>query len=97
METKNSSKLVGPRAHERESKLEPEDVRLADGRPLYYALLANPEALVLLPGEAREARQRLFEIISAAPDKVLACQGKTLEEARAILKSAKAEKGEEKE
>ncbi len=83
-------KLVGPRVNERESKLEPENVRLTDGRPLYYALLANPEALVLSPDEAREAHQRLSQISAADPDKVLTCQGKTLEEARTILETIEA-------
>ncbi len=81
--------LVGPRAHNRkEQELTPQEVRLADGRPLYHALLENPDALVVLPDKAREAQQKLSEIIATNPEKALKCQGKTFEEAKAILESA---------
>jgi hypothetical protein len=86
-QTEEKSGLVGPRAHERENRIELDDVRLADGRPLYHALLTNPETLVLSPDEAREAQQKLLQMFTANPDEVLTCQGKTLEEARAILES----------
>jgi len=84
-------KLIGPRAHEREAKLDPHDVRLADDRPLYYVFLTNPETLVVSPDEVREAKQELSRKIEADPDRVLSCQGKTLEDAKEILESIKQE------
>jgi len=93
-QAKEKPELVGPRAHERESKIELDDIRLADGRPLYHALLTNPETLVLSPDEAREAQQRLLQISATDPDEVLMCQGKTLKEARTILESIEAKQRE---
>jgi hypothetical protein len=78
-------KIIGPRAHERESGLAPEDVRLADGRPLWHVFLKDPEVPVLSLREERGARQSLLRLAADNPEAVLACQGKTLAEAKKIL------------
>lgn len=79
--------LVGPRAHEREKTPLPVEVSLDGGQPLYYALLPNPEALVLSPAEVQGAKSRLAEIVAIDAQKVMSCQGKSLEDARSILES----------
>ena len=83
--------LVGPRAHERERTLAPQDVQLVDGSPLYHLLLEDPTTAVLSPTEAQMAKRRLSVLIEKDPDRVLSCQGKTREEAKAILKAIESE------
>lgn len=78
---------IGPRAHEREPRLTPEGVQLADSSPLYYVLLENPNTINLSTSETQAARSRLSRIIEINREKVLSCQGKTRDEAKAILKS----------
>ncbi|OGN04780.1 MAG: hypothetical protein A2831_01930 [Candidatus Yanofskybacteria bacterium RIFCSPHIGHO2_01_FULL_44_17] len=80
--------LVGPRAGEHVSRLEAEDVRLDDGRPLYYALLnnPNPDGGVLDKDEVQAAKSRLASIIAIDRQKVIDLQGKNLQEAASVLK-----------
>ena len=87
--------LIGPQAHERESKLTPEKVQLADGSPLYHVLLENPDAINLSAAEAQAAKRRLSEIISLDRDGVLSCQSKTREEAKSILESIESSRSQQ--
>ncbi|MEK6847481.1 MAG: hypothetical protein AABY16_04930 [Nanoarchaeota archaeon] len=77
--------IIGPGAEERERKLTPEGITLSGGRPLYHALLADPNAAILSTDETREAKSRLSASIEADADAVLSCEGKSTEDARAIL------------
>lgn len=81
-----SDPLIGPNAYERERNLTPEQVKLADGSPLYHALLQTGETGVVSGDEAQRAQNELREIIAVDPEIALSCQGKTLEEAREILR-----------
>ncbi|HEY4506804.1 MAG TPA: hypothetical protein VJH71_01400 [Candidatus Paceibacterota bacterium] len=74
-------------------RLEAEDVRLVDDRPLYYALLPNPspESGVLDRIEVQAARSRLATIIAIDKNSVLALHGKSIEEARASLEKIEKE------
>ena len=89
--------IIGPRAHEREKKLTPDQVRLANGVPLYYAFLDNPNAINLSPTEVQSAKSRLSKIIAADINGTLSCNGKSLEEARNILESIEATQLEQSE
>lgn len=90
----NNNEIIGPSADERDIKLKPESVSLADGSPLYHALLSDPNALVLSQSEAQEAKSRLSVLIEADPKGILSCQGKTLQEAKKILESIEANLGQ---
>ena len=81
-----SEPLIGPDAHERERNLTPEQVQLADGSPVYHALMESPTEGVANQDEARRAKSELREIIAQNPEIVLSCQGKSAEEAREILR-----------
>ena len=62
------------------------EVRLAEGRPLYYALMPEIEdEAVIDDHEVAEAKNQLSYLYEQFPDKVRACEGKTLQEARAEL------------
>ncbi len=74
-------------------KLIPEDVRVAGGIPLYYLFLANPNPVNISSQESQEARSRLASLIAIDREKVLSCQGKTREQAQAILTSIEASQG----
>ena len=79
--------LIGPNAYGRERNLTPEQVRLADGSPLYHALMAVAESGVADQEEVQRAKNELREIITTDPEIALSCQGKTAGEAREILRS----------
>ncbi|MEK7151224.1 MAG: hypothetical protein AAB784_00715 [Patescibacteria group bacterium] len=101
MDIKNES-FGGVRTHEREErKLAPHDVRLSDNTPLYRALMkdSDPVSGVMDIADVRDAKSRLAGIIAADPERVLALQGKTIEEARDELLAIEAsiDVGEEKE
>lgn len=68
---------------------DPQDVRLKDGSPLYYALLENDatNSGVLDKVDVQRAKSLLREHIGANVNAVLSCQGKTREEARSILEN----------
>ena len=88
METKEKP-LIGPRAHERERELKPEDVRLESGQPLYYVFLENPnpDDGVLDQDDVQAAKSRLNSIIAIDKSGVLNLHGKTVEEARSELEA----------
>ncbi len=80
------NEILGPKSDERgEEKPNPHDVRLCDKRPLYYALLENPDAPSLGPDQVQEAKSELAELIARSPEEILGCQRKTLDEARTTL------------
>jgi len=89
--------LIGPRAHERPQEFKPEDVRLNDGSPLYYIFLDHPTSLRLRPSEVEDAKNDLAYFIEKVPNKVLQCQGLSLEKAKQLLVGQKKsrEEGEE--
>ncbi|MEA2701449.1 MAG: hypothetical protein QOE22_158 [Candidatus Parcubacteria bacterium] len=67
---------------------QPEDVRLASGSPLYYALLEDREGVergTISSEDSQQAHARLRDLFAANPERVLACQGKTDEEATEVL------------
>ena len=78
--------LIGPSADERGPKLTIDTIALADGSPLYHALL-DPNTLIVSDEEVQEAHARLLVISVISPDSVLLCQSKSREEARIILES----------
>ncbi|MCX6757323.1 MAG: hypothetical protein NTZ44_00330 [Candidatus Nomurabacteria bacterium] len=85
-EMPNEVPLVGPSVDEREvGELSPTEVRLADGGPLYLLLLDNPEAPYASAEDTFEAKNKLAELIAVNKDAVLSCEGKSREEAMAIL------------
>jgi hypothetical protein len=64
-----------------------DDLRLADGRPVWYALLDNPDVLVMRAEDERRARVLLRDLFRIEPDVVRKCVGCSLEEARWWLQS----------
>jgi hypothetical protein len=64
-----------------------DDFRLADGRPLWYALLNDPNVLVMEAAEANRARAKLRELFTIEPDSVRECIGGFIEEVRKTLRS----------
>jgi hypothetical protein len=64
-----------------------DDLRLADGRPLWHALLDDPNVLVMRPADERRARVLLRDLFRIEPDIVRKCAGRSLEEARRWLQS----------
>jgi hypothetical protein len=62
-----------------------DDFRLADGRPLWHALLEDPDVLVMNAAEANRARGQLRDLFRGEPDTVRNCVGGYLEEVRATL------------
>lgn len=86
---------IGPESEDREPTLTPESAHLSEGQPLYHALLDNPDAITVSADEVHSAKSRLYQIISLDPEAVLACNGKTLEEAKAILESIESSQIEE--
>lgn len=90
MDMGNILPLIGPRSEDRlERNIMPEEVRLADGSPLYHLFLASNEAGVVDGVAVRDAKSELHRLISVDADSVLRCQGKTKVEALAILASLK--------
>jgi hypothetical protein len=63
-----------------------DDFRLADGRPLWHALLEDPNVLVMNAAEANEAKGLLRELFRTEPNIVRKCAGGSLEEARRMLR-----------
>jgi hypothetical protein len=61
------------------------DFRLADGRPLWYALLHDPSVLVIDAASADRARGELRDKLRIEPDVVQGCIGCSLENAREML------------
>ena len=87
----NEAPLVGPHNEQHRSKLIPEDVRLTGSVPIYYLFLENPDPVnISSKKEAQAAKSRLAGIIEIDREKVLSCQGKTREQALAILTSIEA-------
>jgi len=62
-----------------------DEFRLADGRPLWYVLLNDPDVLVINAANADKARGELRDMFQIEPDLVRACIGSSLEEARRVL------------
>jgi hypothetical protein len=62
-----------------------DDFRLADRRPLWYALLNDPNILVMDAADADKARGELRDLFRIAPDIVRECIGSLHEEARETL------------
>ena len=91
----NEGPLLGPQADERGPKLTIEDVRLANGSPLYHALLDNPDTPTLSTSEAQKAKSRLSIIASIDQGRVFSCHGKTLPEAKAILETIESSQNRE--
>ncbi len=63
-----------------------DDFRLADGRPLWYALLNDANVLVMDAADANRARGKLRDLFRVEPDIVRKCTGGSLEEARKTLR-----------
>lgn len=59
---------------------------LASGEPLYYALLKDPNPLVIKPDEANEAKSLLSRAQAHNPAEVNKCQGLTREAAARVLR-----------
>ncbi|MSU45374.1 MAG: hypothetical protein EXS47_01965 [Candidatus Zambryskibacteria bacterium] len=78
---------VGPESEDRESRVTPELVQLSEGQPLYHAFLRDPDAITVSTDEVHSAKSRLYQIIATNPEAVVSCNGKTIDEARAILES----------
>lgn len=70
-----------------ENKPDPLDVRLNDGSPLYHALLNESTAGIVDKKDGENAREAVNEIARTHGKALLALQGKTKEEARAVLDS----------
>lgn len=75
--------LIGPHtcpAHQKKP-------RLADGAPLFHALLSEETIAsgIIRPAEERLARDVVREASEINPNAVASCRGKTREEARGIL------------
>lgn len=68
-----------------EAMNDPHNVRLANDSPLYHAFLEVPDSGFVQKEASRNARNVLEGYILEDPNAVLACQGKTAEEARDIL------------
>lgn len=64
-----------------------DDLRLADGRPLWHALLDDPDVLVMRAADERRARALLRSLLRIEPEVVRKCVGRSLEEARWWLRS----------
>ena len=64
----------------------PGEPRLADGSPLYHALLKNPDALVVNAGETADAKNLLSQVVARNPQVVESCRDKTREAATALLR-----------
>lgn len=74
------------RADERPpADIDPEEVRLKDGSPLYYAFLPKPDVPFLEGSDVQDAKNDLSRAIHENRDLVLRCQGQTREEALRIL------------
>ena len=65
-----------------------DDFRLADGRPLWHALLTDPNVLVLKADDANRARGQLRHLFTSDPDIVRQYIGGSFEEARRRLRGA---------
>ena len=65
----------------------PSEPVLAGGKPLYYALLKDPNPIVIKPGEANEAKSLLSRVRAHNPQEVAKCQGLTREAAARILRA----------
>lgn len=63
-----------------------DDFRLADGRPLWYALLTDPNVLVMDAADADRARGELRNLFRIEPDIVRECIGGLLDEVRERLR-----------
>jgi hypothetical protein len=75
-----------PQPDPSERQPSPEDVKLANGDPLYYLFLEDAGgAGVIRPEDSQQAHEQLRTIFAANPDAVLACDGKSPDEARKIL------------
>ena len=86
MSIDDSLRIVGPSADERGGReLTSEQVRLADNRPLYLALMKDTDALRPSEEDIREAKSRLESLFRADRSAVLACSGQSLLRARQIL------------
>lgn len=83
----NDRPLVQLQDESRERQPLPEDTRLKDGAPLYHVFLENPDAHVVNAHEVQTAKGELEKRIKQNRETVLQCQGKTREEALAILDS----------
>jgi hypothetical protein len=63
-----------------------DDFRLADGRPLWHALLPDPNVLVLNAAEANRARSQLRHLFGRDPGIVRKCIGGSLQDASRTLR-----------
>ena len=62
----------------------PAEATLTDGS-LYEIFLDTSHVVSLKKDDVQEAKRRLSVAIEESPEKILACHGKTVEEARQIL------------
>jgi hypothetical protein len=62
-----------------------DEFRLADGRPLWYALLDDPNVLVMDAANANSARGKLRQLFSIEANTVRKCIAGSLEEVRKTL------------
>jgi hypothetical protein len=76
------------RHEDRQSRECSDDFRLADGRPLWYTLLNDPNALVMDAADADRARSELRDLFRTQPNIVRKCVDGSLEEARETLRIA---------
>ncbi len=79
---------IGPtyRYAGRQSLETSDDFRLVDGRPLWYAFLNDPNALVMAATDADRARGELRDLFRIEPDIVRQLIDGSLEEARKMLR-----------
>ncbi len=75
-----------PRYAGRQSPETSDDFRLADGRPLWYAFLNDPNALVMAATDANRARSELRDLFRIEPDIVRQLIDGSLEEAHKVLR-----------
>lgn len=65
---------------------EPTQITLADGSPLYHVLIDQGK-LVATAADTNAAKQELQDLFNLDPEKVRSCQGKTQQQALAVLDS----------
>lgn len=88
MTGKQEELWIGPqhRYEPRQAKEDCDVFRLGDGRPLWYACLYDPNALVMTAADADRARSELRRLFRMDPGLVRGCIGGSLEEIQQRLR-----------